>query len=625
MAYSLAAWLLAGSLVAGNPPKVQVFSREEIVRELPTLIRDLDSSDPGIRRNAVSKLATAGPEAKPAVPALLRLLKRDDKTLDERVLHTLGSVGPAAQAALPAIAEYVHSGQDANARQSALCALLQITGGLTAVGSEVSLQEVEELEGHPRTSGYPPAPGAGVVAGTVADALADKDSSVRAQAASILGQIGPEAKPQIQRLVPLLQDPELEVRVNTAVALWRIDGQTAGLPVLIAALKRPLRTQHTRTFAMKTPAHGQQSRRKDNAWVRTPIDRRVGYAAVLDSVAEMGAAARQAAPVITDLLTHAPEDVNLAAARALWRITHDAGVLTATVTRLLHEDDGLFQTETLLLVQEIGEKAGPLVPPLLDLLKSETGNDLVFLVKTIGWIGPDARAAIPLLTDIAKDKDPALRWSALTAIRAIDPSAPVLVPALIEMLNVREYRPRAMNALRRLGSRALAAQHALKALRDRGDLFAAIALLGINGEAQPFLEATENALQDPARAPGAVYYLSAVLDEPDTIAKATPLAPSLEKLLSPGSLPDRFRWLAAVELAALGPATQTPVPILVEAMHQGERGPACYVAARLTRYRRNAKELVPALTEMLKSNDRYKRIVAADLLDRVQRTSPTAN
>ena len=57
----------------------------------------------------------------------------------------------------------------------------------------------------------------------------------------------------------------------------------------------------------------------------------------------------------------------------------------------------------------------------------------------LGQIGPAAKAAVPELLHLAKDKDSPARDSAITALGRIGPDAKAAVPALIEALSKRKY------------------------------------------------------------------------------------------------------------------------------------------------------------------------------------------
>ena len=85
-------------------------------------------------------------------------------------------------------------------------------------------------------------------AGAVVAALATKDAEFRTEVASLLGELGPEAREAAPKLVGLLKDTRPKVRLAAAVALARLDPKTKDLaPVFTAGFAA--KDQHTRLLA----------------------------------------------------------------------------------------------------------------------------------------------------------------------------------------------------------------------------------------------------------------------------------------------------------------------------------------------------------------------------------------
>lgn len=59
----------------------------------------------------------------------------------------------------------------------------------------------------------------------------------KAVAAWALGKIGPDARPAVPELARLLRDKDPYTQQYAAMALWRVDRDAVGLPMLIAALR----------------------------------------------------------------------------------------------------------------------------------------------------------------------------------------------------------------------------------------------------------------------------------------------------------------------------------------------------------------------------------------------------
>jgi hypothetical protein len=73
----------------------------------------------------------------------------------------------------------------------------------------------------------------------------------------------------------------------------------------------------------------------------------------------------------------------------------------------------------------LGAEAKPSVPFLILLMTSEPSADVRIDVATaLGWIGPEAKEAIPILIQVANDPNPLLRRSALFALANIQRWSP---------------------------------------------------------------------------------------------------------------------------------------------------------------------------------------------------------
>jgi HEAT repeat protein len=160
--------------------------------------------DPSIWDQAAPRLAL--------VPVLISLLKDADRDVRVRVLTALGNLGGQAHRVLPvlraALKETAVKDDDAWVRSYAAHALLQVG----------------------------PEPDTEVAA--LIDSLQNELEVMRFHAAIALGNLGRDARPAVPALIhTALWDQDPGVRVEAAVALWKID-RTGPLviPVLIKAL-----------------------------------------------------------------------------------------------------------------------------------------------------------------------------------------------------------------------------------------------------------------------------------------------------------------------------------------------------------------------------------------------------
>ncbi len=137
----------------------------------------LAAQDFRIRWHAAYMLGELGPKAAEAVPALHKILekKAEQEYVRGMAAWALGRIGPAAEVEIPLLAETMYS------------------------------------RGH----------------------IAVRRNSVEA-----LGNFGPAAKSAVDELIKLLGDDDEVTRVNTAVALWKIERHPKAVPALLEMLRK---------------------------------------------------------------------------------------------------------------------------------------------------------------------------------------------------------------------------------------------------------------------------------------------------------------------------------------------------------------------------------------------------
>ena len=146
-------------------------------------------------------------------PILISLLKDPDRNVRVRVLKALGTLGGQAHQVMPvlraALKETALKDDDESVRSQAAHALLQ-------VGPEPDSE----------------------VAGLI-DSLQNELEVLRFHAAVALGELGPDGRPALSPLIhAALWDEDPAVRVEAAVALWKIDRNKG--PLVIPALVKAL-------------------------------------------------------------------------------------------------------------------------------------------------------------------------------------------------------------------------------------------------------------------------------------------------------------------------------------------------------------------------------------------------
>jgi HEAT repeat protein len=193
---------------------------------VPYCIKCLDR--PSLTRAAAVVLGKIGPEAADAVPALLKQVNNEEAVVRREVLFALGKIGPAAKDAVPAALACVDD-PDAAVRYSAVYSLGRI-GPDAAAATERLLKELDSEDRYYATccamSLVRIDPGNSTIVPRVLPllmgALRHDDSSVRTEAASTLGMLGPKARPGLNALKNAAYDQSPIVRRTVADAIAKI-------------------------------------------------------------------------------------------------------------------------------------------------------------------------------------------------------------------------------------------------------------------------------------------------------------------------------------------------------------------------------------------------------------------
>lgn len=212
---------------------------------------------------------------------------------------------------------------------------------------------------------------------------------------------------------------------------------------------------------------------------------------------ELGPAASLALPVLGRVLRDSDEDLRVAAAEAIARIGPDVSLIPDLVWAYEHADGN----GSVVIVDAL-VRVGPLaIPSLVELLgvppldgpdgpdQGWVASDVVAeavarfgprvvpsliqalarprlrggAAAALGLLGPDARAAVPVLIRLAAHPDPAVRYRVAEALGAMGNHAREAVPVLAEILRSEMWSGAAIRALGRIGP---ASASAVPELRD---------------------------------------------------------------------------------------------------------------------------------------------------------------
>jgi HEAT repeat protein len=318
--------------------------------DLPVLRNGLKVKAVKARRYFANALAALGADARGAVAELNEALTDPDQEVRTLAARALVSIGPEEKAALPGIGEALKSRDEAS-RQAAVKALQRADPDTVLPLFEAALKE--------------------------------DDVGVRKTAVTCIGQLGPRALASASRVRPLVDDPNVAVRLPAAETLWLIQGQPfVPVQALIALLK------------------------DRDAKVRQ------GAAEALGRIGPQAAAAYLS---LTELLGDNDKGMRQAAVAALKRI---GGKETSAIPKLIPAlSDQALAGDVEAILAGMGTAA---VQPLIKALEDENASVRAGAAITLGKIGPDAGdAARALKFHSGNDTDPTARQAAAEALKKV--------------------------------------------------------------------------------------------------------------------------------------------------------------------------------------------------------------
>jgi HEAT repeat protein len=373
-------------------------------------------SDPRtVRGNALSILHSLGPAAEDAVPDLIQII-REPKYADIRgtALTVLGNIGRNSSEALEVKIAALKD-KDYVSRFSAALALREFASKSDAAVPLLAETIRQEKAGQPFNAllaleTYGPKAAPAVPA--LVEAL--KDPQLRQNTVTALSKIGPAAAPAVPLLVDLLRNPEtrsfnagiLETLMNIGPAAAPaiptleplLNDPDAGLRVLssttIACLQAmPEKAVPTLVRELaNTDYVGQEP-----AWIlRYSPSRSIGFvgfnhretAAWL--LGKIGAPAKDAIPTLTAVAQGSSGMLPVLAVRAIWRIEANPDACLPGLNSVLVGNDEIAQVFAAQVLTEMGPKAKPAVPALVQCLRRVSWRHYSEILDALRAIDPGA-------------------------------------------------------------------------------------------------------------------------------------------------------------------------------------------------------------------------------------------
>jgi HEAT repeat protein len=300
------------------------------------------------------------------------------------------------------------------------------------------------------------------------ESLKSRDPRVQGRAASDLGDYGPAAESAVAPLIDALGADDADLPRRCAAALARIGPKA--VPPLIREVEGG--SEQRRTGAAS--ALGQMGKPAEPAvpaLVAVLRDRRQATGPRREAARALGAIGQrpaQVVPPLREVLQAESAEVREQAARALGSFPTAVKEAVPALIPLLKDVELFVRIGAAESMTRFGPGSKDAVPAVLEALRetkpAERGPTVrlrCVLVQALGAIGPDAKAASPVLVAMLKDKDegPPVRQAAMQASVKLGPEAVrEALPAFSELLTDVNLSPplagtavAAMTALRKDG------------------------------------------------------------------------------------------------------------------------------------------------------------------------------
>jgi HEAT repeat protein len=424
---------------------------------VPKLTEALKDSNTTVREAAINALGQIGPPARPAVPALLEFAKDTSFTLRSSSLRALIQIGPDAKAAVPVCLDALKVPNPALHLQA-----VELLWRVDPKHKEIVPHLRELLKNNSYRSGALSVvgrmgPSAARIVPDLVDLLKVTTTYQRQQVVTTLGQIGPGARAAVPALLALLKDKDTYLHSTVLTSVRNIGGDAAVVvPPLVEYIKST-RDYPTTTALLMLADHGDKARDAVGTLVKLLHDPAVsGYHPQMgETLAKIDAARarKEALPVLQKGFKANP--TNLTMARAILVIDGDDKEALNAFKEALQSTVTTTRSGAAYLVSQVGPVAGKLAAELKPLLRDSypwtranaamalwrAGKDKETAIKTLiamasdpkmatvryhvftllGEMGPDAKAAVPLLLAASTGPDLSIRTVASTALKKIDP------------------------------------------------------------------------------------------------------------------------------------------------------------------------------------------------------------
>ncbi len=310
------------------------------------------------------------------------------------------------------------------------------------------------------------------------------------------------------------------------------------------------------------------------------------------------------------------------AAFAFKEVKAPANLLLPFMEEHLKSTNIFERRQALFILGTAGDGAGQVVPDLIAALKDP--GQMAIAMQSLGWIGPPASNAVPALIDFLKPPQSATAPPVFVAdvLGRIGGNAAPAIPLINEMFDKEtnwELRCRLAAASFRIDSNQTEAfaflTNGLMTHQPVGDRWRAAHYLGdIGPNAKAAAPALLQSLDDATN--GLLFRQSSVALKALGISPATIVSRMKAQLDSPGN-DETTRVNVAARMLEVDPSDHDAQMALLELIRKNS-GFASFAADTLGRAGPAAKDAVPVLREVSKSDKRVLREEAAKALKKIE-------
>jgi HEAT repeat protein len=416
---------------------------------ITAITQRLQDANPDMRAKAALILSEMGPKGKAALPTLVQLLKNPDQLIRTEAVRALYYIGSTPPSAAPELLRLFNKMDYDNSK-----VLGEVLGRMGARDAGVSLEllKILENENDPDYQNSKSAatialgrmgPSAAIAIPAMIKIIKKDKIGYSSEPVEALARLWPFAAPEIQKL---LQDDNPLVRGQGIYTLGNVGPEA--LPDLIRCLRcpdehmlddsAPIAISIERAFYLRT-----LSAKFSMPWIIKLLDdpdprMRLRGARIFCTVCpDLATAVRGYRKMLTDDNL----EIRQLADEALRMICFEAKETIPEVVELLKMSDDRILSAALYYLNKQGEGAKAALPEVKKLLQNQNPEIRRSAVWAFARINPDPQGAVDqLLGMLAGEKDSSSRWNIMLAMRDLAPKVKMDLSKLINLLDDGDVR-----------------------------------------------------------------------------------------------------------------------------------------------------------------------------------------